>query len=199
MSKSSMQENLIKKWVMRQYWRVQQSQAFISLGFWGTTLTLLIWPYVEWRFNTGCDAVGCFPSTILGIPTTYFGLAFIFIVVMLGVLVVGIIYDTFLGLWVEFRSVDMERNPYATYALTPNWMMTTALMAETLKKVSDDEEIVDHCEWILDWVKSQAREEMFARTVQKWDKMFDEKTPTFWFLDEKIMENARNIEFDDED
>ena len=146
MSKSSMQENLIKKWVMRQYWRVQQSQAFISLGFWGTTLTLLIWPYVEWRFTSGCDAVGCFSSTILGVPTTYFGLAFIFIVVMLGVLVVGIIYDTFLGLWVEFRSVDMERNPYATYALTPNWMMTTALMAETLKKISDDEEIVDHCD-----------------------------------------------------
>ena len=94
----------------------------------------------------------------------------------------------------------MERNPYVTYALSPNWMMTTALLAETLKRVStEDEKMEEQCDWILNWCKSQAREEMFARTVQKWDKMFDEKTPTFWFLDEKLMENARNLEFDDED
>ena len=200
MSKDSMNDNIVKKWVMRQYWRVQQSQAFISMGFWGTTLTLLIWPYVGWRFSPDCDARGCFPDTLLGLPATYFGLAFIFIMVMTAVLLFGIIYDTFLGLWVEWRSVDIERNPYATYALSPNWMMTTAIMAETLKRVStEDEKMEEQCDWILNWCKSQAREEMFARTVQKWDKMFDEKTPTFWFLDEKLMENARNLKFDDED
>ena len=42
-----------KKWFMRQYWRIQQSQTIISMAFWVTTLTLLIWPYVKWRFEDG--------------------------------------------------------------------------------------------------------------------------------------------------
>ena len=41
-----------RKWLMRQYWRLQQSQTLISMGFWCTTLTLLIWPYVRWRFKS---------------------------------------------------------------------------------------------------------------------------------------------------
>ncbi|MEC8249276.1 MAG: hypothetical protein VX043_02010 [Candidatus Thermoplasmatota archaeon] len=52
-----------KKWFMRQYWRVQQSQTIISMAFWVTTLTLLIWPYVRWRFEND--------STFAGISTTY--------------------------------------------------------------------------------------------------------------------------------
>ena len=36
---------MAKKWFMRQYWRLQQSQSLISMGFWCITLTLLIWPY----------------------------------------------------------------------------------------------------------------------------------------------------------
>jgi len=75
-------ENLIKKWVMRQYWRVQQSQAFISVGFWATTLTLLIWPYVRWRFTAD--------EATLGIQNTYWGLFSIFAGVMFSVLFVGL-------------------------------------------------------------------------------------------------------------
>ena len=68
-----------KKWFMRQYWRVQQSQTIISMAFWVTTLTLLIWPYVRWRFEN--------ESTFAGISTTYFGLLGIGITVIVLVLV----------------------------------------------------------------------------------------------------------------
>ncbi|MCS5536482.1 MAG: hypothetical protein NZ770_00110, partial [Candidatus Poseidoniaceae archaeon] len=85
------QENFAKKWIMRQYWRVQQSQAFISMGFWGTTLTLLIWPYVSWRFSS--------TEEFVGLPTTYWGLASIFTTVMVIVLLAGFVYDRVLGLW----------------------------------------------------------------------------------------------------
>ena len=54
---------------MRQYWRLQQSQAIASLLLWTSTITLLVWPYVRWRFE-GDD-------TILGFPTTYWGLVLI--------------------------------------------------------------------------------------------------------------------------
>ena len=47
-----------KKWFMRQYWRVQQSQTIISMAFWVTTLTLLIWPYVRWRFENDSTIAG---------------------------------------------------------------------------------------------------------------------------------------------
>ena len=48
----------MKKAVMRQYWRIQQSQTLISMGFWVTTLTLLTWPYVSWRFDPGTELAG---------------------------------------------------------------------------------------------------------------------------------------------
>ena len=56
----------MKKWLMRQYWRIQQSQAIIGLGFWTATITLLVWPYVSWRFESN--------ETLLFIPMTYIGL-----------------------------------------------------------------------------------------------------------------------------
>ena len=72
-----------KKWFMRQYWRVQQSQTIISMAFWVTTLTLLIWPYLRWRFEND--------STIAGISTTYFGLIGIGATVIILVLLIGVV------------------------------------------------------------------------------------------------------------
>ena len=125
---------------MRQYWRMQQSQAVVGLLLWGTTITLLVWPYVRWRFEASCADAVCFNDTIVGIPATYFGLLTIFLTVMLGVLTIGYLYDQVFSLWTEWRSVDMERNPYVTYALTPNWMMITALQAEMLRRQSEGDE-----------------------------------------------------------
>ena len=188
------QENFAKKWVMRQYWRIQQSQAFISVGFWATTLTLLIWPYVRWRpFFSSTES-------ILGLSRTYWGLASIFLGVLLSVLFVGWMYDRVLGLWIEWRSVDTERNPFMTYALSPNWMMATAMQAEILKRVaSDDEKIVQDAEWVLQWCASQSDEEIFARTVQKLDEFMPSPTPEFWFLPSGAVEDARKVKFGDDD
>ena len=88
-----------KKWFMRQYWRVQQSQTIISMAFWVTTLTLLIWPYVRWRFEND--------STFAGISTTYLGLMAIGSTVVVLVLLVGIIYDVTFGLWREHMTLSL--------------------------------------------------------------------------------------------
>ena len=62
---------MLKKTFMRQYWRIQQSQTLISMGFWITTLTLLIWPNVRWRVESETE--------MLGISMTYWGLSLIHI------------------------------------------------------------------------------------------------------------------------
>ncbi len=189
----------LKKWVMRQYWRMQQSQSIISMGLLGSSLTLLLWPYVSWRFSSSCDEGLCFSNSVLGIPATYFGLIGIFISLVLIVLCIGYLYDRVFSLWTAQRSVDFERNPFWTYALSPMFMMNMAMTAENLKRSSpDDEQLQSEMDWILEYCKANADSEIWARTVQHWDKHISE-TPTFWFLDEEIMSKARSQKIEDED
>lgn len=191
--------SVFRKWAMRQYWRMQQSQAVVGLLLWGTTITLLVWPYVRWRFEASCTESLCFNDSFVGIPATYFGLLGIFLTVMLGVLTIGYLYDQVFSLWTEWTQVAAERNPYVTYAMTPNWMLMTALQAEMLRRQSEgDEDMQAQAEWFLKWCKENAEGEMFARAVQRWDKDLG-PTPTFWFTDDDAMQRARDLKFDDED
>ena len=122
----------------------------------------------------------------------------IFLSVMFAVLLIGYLYDQVFSLWTEWRSVDMERNPYVTYALSPTWAMLIALQAETLKRSSpDDENMVAQADWALKWCEAYTEGEMFARAVQRWDKDLGE-TPTFWFTSEDAMQRARDSVFEDE-
>ena len=66
---------MMKKWFMRQYWRLQQSQTLISMVFWCTTLTLLIWPYVSWRFDANEETFGL-AMTYWGLGSIAFGVLF---------------------------------------------------------------------------------------------------------------------------
>ena len=189
----------LKKWVMRQYWRMKQSQSIISMGLLGSSLTLLLCPYVSWRFSSSCDEGLCFSNSVLGIPATYFGLIGIFVSLVLIVLCIGYLYDRVFSLWTAQRSVDFERNPFWTYALSPMFMMNMAMTAENLKRSSpDDEQLQNEMDWILEYCKANADSEIWARTVQHWDKHISE-TPTFWFLDEEIMSKARTQKIEDED
>ena len=175
MGDSGSSGGLFRKWVMRQYWRMQQSQAVVGLLLWGTTITLLLWPYVNWRFDP--------TASFVGIPLTYFGLASIFGGVMFAVLLIGFLYDNVFSLWTEWRSVDMERNPYVTYAQTPIWTMLIALAAENLKRnAADDEDMLAQVDWIQKWCSSYSKGEMWGRAVQRWDADYGPK-PTFWLTD----------------
>ncbi|OUV38219.1 MAG: hypothetical protein CMA18_001525 [Methanobacteriota archaeon] len=177
---------------------MQQSQAVVSLLLWGTTITLLVWPLINWRFTAECSAGPCFPNEFFGISSTYFALTVIFFTVMFAVLTIGFLYDQVFSLWTEYRNVDMERNPFATYALAPIWVMTIALQAEVLKRTSpDDEAMIQQADWCLKWCETYTEGEMFARAVQRWDEDLGQ-TPTFWFTSEEAMERARQTSFDDE-
>ena len=63
---------------------------------------------------------------------------------------------------------------------------------------SDDENVVAHAEWVHEWCRTQSSEEIFARTVQKWDEFMPTPTPDFWFLEKGTVEDARKIKFDND-
>ena len=77
-------------------------------------------------------------------------------------------------------------------------MMNMALTAENLKRNCPDEpEMQKQMDWILEYCSDNANTEMWARTVQNWDKHLTE-TPTFWFLKDEVMAKARSQKIEDE-
>jgi len=181
---------MLKKWFMRQYWRLQQSQTFISMGFWCTTLTLLIWPYVSWRFPAGTDWNG--------IPMTYIGLASIAIFVIVVVLAIGFVYDQFLALWKEQRTVDTERNPFGTYALIPANVVLLGQINELLRRTAEDDDAIQAtCTWIDEWLAWCGTQEIWARSQSFWDSELSGPVPPLHFFPEGTIEAARKVELDE--
>lgn len=171
---------------MRQYWRLQQSQTLISMGFWCTTLTLLIWPYVSWRFQGD--------SKFLGLPMTYLGLGLIAVAVIVVVLGVGYTYDQFLSLWKEQRTVDTERNPFGTYAMIPVNTVIVGMLNRVLREnAKDDEKVIETCDWIDEWLSWSAKQEIWARSQRFWDETFPEPVPDLFFMPDGSIDAARNV------
>ena len=174
----------LKKWSMRQYWRLQQSQSIISMGFWVILLTLNIWPYIRWRFEGD--------ETLLGIPATYWGFVSISAVVILFVMFVGWFYDHFLTLWKEHQNVILERNPFATYLLTPRDALIIGHLVTILRtQHPEDKEIQAQCDWMEKWIASIPELEVFRRMVTELDAKLDEQVPEFNFLPHGAVEGAR--------
>lgn len=173
-----------KKWFMRQYWRLQQSQSLISMGFWCITLTLLIWPYVEWRIPQG--------ASVAGIPATYIGLTTIAAIVMVSVLLVGYIYDQFLALWKEHQNVIIERNPFSTYLLAPRDALIVGQLNQIMLALHpEDERVKTQHAWFEEWLASMPSLEVFERMVTELDARLETPVPEFSFLPEGAVEDVR--------
>ena len=172
---------VLKKAFMRQYWRIQQSQTLISMGFWITTLTLLMWPYVSWRFESETE--------MLAVPMTYWGLGAIAFSVLLVVLIIGWVYDVFLGLWREHLTVVQERNPFTTYKVNAPFGMLLAQTNTILRKLSEeDEDIMRHCNFVDRWLEWNSEQEIWARTMSSWKEIVGDEDPYLFHLSEE----ARN-------
>ena len=172
---------VLKKAFMRQYWRIQQSQTLISMGFWITTLTLLMWPYVSWRFESETE--------MLAVPMTYWGLGAIAFSVLLIVLIIGWVYDVLLGLWREHLTVVHERNPFTTYNVNAPFGMLLAQTNTILRRLSEeDEDIMRHCNFVDRWLEWNSEQEIWARTMSSWKEIVGDEDPYLFHLSEE----ARN-------
>jgi hypothetical protein len=173
----------MKKIIMRQYWRIQQSQAVVSMAFWTTTLTLIIWPYVEWRFNDNCNGTLCFSDEIFGISSTYFGLMFIGVIVLLTVFLIGYVYDVGFGLWKEHLTISAERNPFGVYLIAPPMGLILAQTNLLLKHLAaEDEDVQRHVAFVERWLEWNADEEIWARAMDAWKNNMGDEDPHLPFL-----------------
>ncbi len=101
----------------------------------------------------------------------------IFVMLVLIVLCIGYLYDRVFSYGLRKEVLILKRNPFWTYALSPMFMMNMALTAENLKRnCPEDKEMQEQMDWILDYCKSNADTEMWARTVQHWDKHIRENS-----------------------
>ena len=161
---------MLKKAVMRQYWRIQQSQTLISMGFWCTTLTLLVWPLVSWRFEE--------MDSVLGIPPTYLGLLGIGSTVLLIVLAIGWFYDVSFGLWREHLTVVQERNPFTTYKLNAPLGMILSQTNTILRKVAeDDDDVQRHCDFVDRWLEWNSEQEIWMRSMSSLKGIVGDEDP----------------------
>ncbi len=169
---------MIKKGLMRAYWRVQQSQTLISMVFWVTTLTLISWPYVSWRFDHN--------SEFLGISMTYWGLSSISVFVIFCVLVIGYMYDVIFSLWRAHQSVIQERNPYTTYMVNGPFHAVLGQTNEILKRLSDgDKDLIAHTEFIDRWLAWNGEQELMKRTVTGMKEVMLEADPALLHINDK--------------
>ena len=173
----------MKKAFMRQYWRIQQSQTLIYMVFWITTLTLLMWPYVSWRFDSNQE--------LLGISLTYWGLSTIASTVLILVILLGWTYDVVLGLWREHLTVVQERNPFTTYKVNAPWGILLAQTNMILRKLSDEEDkdILRHCDFIDRWLDWNANQEIWARSMSSWKEIVGDEDPFLFHLSGQTREN----------
>ena len=175
----------MKKWLMRQYWRIQQSQAMISLGFWTATITLLVWPYVAWRFDSS--------EELFFLPMTYLGLIGIAAVVLSIVLLAGFLYDVTFGLWRDHITINQERNPFTTYKLNPTWGIVIAQTNEILRRVApEDEEVQRYCRFVDRMLAWNSKEEIWARAMSSWKEIMGDEDPFLFYLDEEARQNLNN-------
>ena len=155
------------------------------MAFWVTTLTLLIWPYLRWRFEND--------STIAGISTTYLGLIGIGVSVIVLVLLIGVIYDVTFGLWREHMTIIAERNPFTTYQLTPSFSIILMQTNILLRKIAaDDEEAIRHCDFVDRWLKWNLDSEIFARTMSGWEQIVGDEDPYLPYLTEEERANFKS-------
>ncbi|MBT5282435.1 MAG: hypothetical protein HOJ55_00935 [Euryarchaeota archaeon] len=183
----------MKKLIMRQYWRIQQSQAVVSMAFWTTTLTLIIWPYVKWRFDDSCNGSLCFSDEILGISSTYFGLMIIGIIVLLTVFLIGYVYDVGFGLWKEHLTISTERNPFGVYLISPPTGLILAQTNLLLKHlVPEDEDVQRHVAFVERWLEWNADEEIWARAMDAWKNNMGDEDPHMPFLSKEMREDLES-------
>jgi len=186
----------VKKWGMRQFWRAQQSQTIISMLFWATTLTLLVFD----RLEASNPQWGREDAVTMGVPTAYAVMGSLFFGVILFVLVIGWVYDNILSLWKQHQTVTIERNPFATYLLHPPMLILLGMVTTNLQRsFPDDEEIQAQCAWMQRWMATMTKLEVFGRTVKSLDARLGEPMPEMMFLPKDSVKEAREMGLDDAD
>ncbi len=157
---------MVKKGLMVQMWRIQQSQAMIGIFFWALTLAGVY--YLSYFHPYFRD---------LGLVTdkqVFLGTIMLALLILLAFLLMGLIYDRALRLWREQTDVIVERNPYSKERLMPKevifWRRSQlSIMKELAKKDTSIQKDIDFMEkWIEKSVARYKELREGAEDLEKW-------------------------------
>ena len=152
---------MVKKGLMVQLWRIQQSQAIISIFFWSLTLAGVFYKdYIHPHFV----AWG-----IVRIEDVFLGTVILFFIIVVVFLIFGLLYDRVLRLWVEQTTVAVERNPYSKERLMPKevvfWQRGyLSIMKEIAKKDSSMQKDLDFMD---KWMSKSLQEPGLKKEVEE--------------------------------
>ncbi len=169
---------MVKRFVMLQLWRIQQSYTLFSLLLWGILITLTALPvigpvflrFLEDRFGIPASAPGAVALTLI----------LIFASVYLFLYILGVIYDKYLRLWREQLDVAYERNPYTREKLMVKeillWrhMFLPALRAA----VKSNPEVQREIDFMEKWIKkSESTDGNIQRAVGEAERWIETEKP----------------------
>ncbi len=100
---------MVKRYLMVQLWRVQQTYTLLSLLIWGIVITFTAWPILD---DVWADILGRFGISMNQPGAVASGLLVMFVGVYAILYAFGVVYDKYLKLWREQLDVSYERNPY---------------------------------------------------------------------------------------
>lgn len=114
----------IRKWLMKQQWRIVQIRGIWGLFYGILLLAIAYYEYIPLFVNMG--------------PYGPFAFA---IVILSAFLVVGYIYDRVLVMWAPSQEVSMERNPYQ-YVPAPKdrvfWFPIYSALLNASERIADE-------------------------------------------------------------
>lgn len=114
----------IRKWIMRQQWRIVQIRGIYSVFYGVLILAGLYVSYVPFFANMGSIGPLAFAGTILVV-----------------FLIMGYIYDRVLVMWAPSQEVSQERNPYM-YVPNPKdhifWFPLYSALLDSLEKLAEE-------------------------------------------------------------
>src|SRR5213594_1894530 len=143
---------MVKRFVMTQLWRIQQSYTLLSLLLWGIVISLTAYPviaplWLPFLQDRGIPAStpGVIALTLLLLFLAIYGVLFLF----------GVVYDKYLRLWREQLDVAVDRNPYAREKLSPKEILMWRYIYLPVMKVSgrDNPNTAKEIEFVEQWVE----------------------------------------------
>jgi hypothetical protein len=113
----------IRKWLMKQQWRIVQIRGIWSLFYGILLLAIAYFEYIPFFVDMG--TLGPFVFAVL---------------ILLVFLVLGYVYDRILVMWAPSQEVSMERNPYQ-YVPAPKdrvfWFPVYSALLDASEKIAD--------------------------------------------------------------
>ena len=136
----------------------------ISILFWSLTLTGVFYQYIAPLFE---DFFGISPENVFG------GMLLLFFMVLGCVVLIGVAYDRVFKLWQESSIVNVERNPYSRFLLTPKEILLwKRCEIRILKEVAkDDPEVKKDIEFMDKWMDKLLDDPVIRKQVEETEKI----------------------------